>query len=241
VERGLDKSGIRLFGAGDITDDDLLNNMGDLALGIETAYFYSAAHPSEKNKAFVEGMKQANNGMRANFFGVSGYDGMHLIYEAIRKTGGKTDGNSFIGAVKGMSWESPRGPMTIDPETRDVISNVYMRRVERVNGELWNIEFATVENVKDRSKRRRNSCLWSRDGGCGATAQAAGRGLPPIRRVPATPAARGPQQGEGRGDGQTSADMMTYKSQTKCVPGRMRSPVSCSSCLHTISRLPIPR
>jgi Periplasmic binding protein len=137
------------FGAGDITDDDLLNNMGDVALGIETAYFYSAAHPSEKNKAFVEGMKRANNGMRANFFGVSGYDGMHLIYEAIRKTGGKTDGDSFIGAVKGMSWESPRGPMTIDPETRDVINNIYMRRVERVNGELWNIEFATVENVKD--------------------------------------------------------------------------------------------
>src|SRR5204863_395396 len=80
VERGLDKSGIRLFGAGDITDDDLLNNMGDVALGIETAYFYSAAHPSEKNKAFVEGVKRANNGMRANFFGVSGYDGMHVIY-----------------------------------------------------------------------------------------------------------------------------------------------------------------
>jgi branched-chain amino acid transport system substrate-binding protein len=96
-----------------------------------------------------EGVRQANNGMRANFFGVSGYDGMHLIYEAIRKTGGKTDGDSFIGAVKGMSWESPRGPMTIDPETRDVISNIYLRRVERVNGELWNIEFATVENFKD--------------------------------------------------------------------------------------------
>jgi branched-chain amino acid transport system substrate-binding protein len=155
VERGLDKSGIRLFGAGDITDDDLLNNMGDVALGIETAYFYSAAHPSEKNKAFVEGVKRANNGMRANFFGVSGYDGMHLIYEAIRKTGGKTDGESFIGAVKGMSWESPRGPMTIDPETRDVIHNIYMRRVEKVNGELWNIEFATVENVKDPVKAAR--------------------------------------------------------------------------------------
>jgi branched-chain amino acid transport system substrate-binding protein len=149
VERGLDKSGIRLFGAGDITDDDLLNSMGDVALGIETAYFYSAAHPSEKNRTFVEGMKRANNGMRANFFGVSGYDGMHVIYETIRQTSGKTDGDSFIGAVKGMSWESPRGPMTIDPETRDVISNIYMRRVERVNGELWNIEFATVDNVKD--------------------------------------------------------------------------------------------
>jgi branched-chain amino acid transport system substrate-binding protein len=155
VERGLNTSGIRLFGAGDLTDDDLLNNMGDTMLGIETAYFYSAAHPSEKNKAFVEGVKRASNGMRANFFGVSGYDGMHLIYEAIKKTGGKTDGESLINAAKGMSWESPRGPMTIDPETRDVIQNIYMRRVEKVNGELWNIEFATVENVKDPVKAAR--------------------------------------------------------------------------------------
>jgi branched-chain amino acid transport system substrate-binding protein len=148
-ERGLDQSGIKLFGAGDITDDDLLNGMGDSMLGIITAYFYSAAHPSAKNKAFVEGVKQANNGMRPNFFGVSGYDGMHLIYEALKKTGGKTDGDSFVNAAKGMSWESPRGPMTIDPETRDVIHNIYMRKVEKVNGELWNIEFATVEAVKD--------------------------------------------------------------------------------------------
>ena len=148
-ERGLDQSGITLFGAGDITDDDLLNGMGDSMLGIITAYFYSAAHPSAKNKAFVDGVKQANNGMRANFFGVSGYDGMHLIYEALKKTGGKTDGDSFINAAKGMTWESPRGPMTIDPETRDVIHNIYMRKVEKVNGELWNTEFATVEAVKD--------------------------------------------------------------------------------------------
>jgi branched-chain amino acid transport system substrate-binding protein len=93
--------------------------------------------------------------MRANFFGVSGYDGMHLIYEAIKKTGGKTDGESFVRAAKGMSWESPRGPMTIDPQTRDVIHNIYLRRVEKVNGELWNIEFATVESVKDPVKAAR--------------------------------------------------------------------------------------
>jgi len=154
-ERGLDKSGIRLFGAGDITDDDLLNGMGYSMLGIETAYFYSAAHPSAKNKAFVDGVKQANNGMRANFFGVSGYDGMHLIYQALTRTGGKSDGESFVGAAKGMSWESPRGPMTIDPETRDVIHNIYLRKVEKVNGELWNVEFATVEQVKDPVKAER--------------------------------------------------------------------------------------
>ncbi|HEY1360743.1 MAG TPA: ABC transporter substrate-binding protein [Xanthobacteraceae bacterium] len=155
AERGLNTSGIRLFGAGDITDDDLLNNMGDIMLGVETAFYYSTAHPSEKNKIFVEGMKRANNGMRANFFGVSGYDGMHLIYEAIRKAAGKTDGESFVAAARGMSWESPRGPMSIDPETRDVIHNIYLRKVEKVNGELWNVELATVENVKDPVKASR--------------------------------------------------------------------------------------
>jgi branched-chain amino acid transport system substrate-binding protein len=155
LERGLDKSGMRLFGAGDITDDDLLNGMGEGMLGIETAYFYSAAHPSAKNKAFVEGVKRANNGMRANFFGVSGYDGMHLIHEVLKKTGGKSDGESFVAAAKGMSWESPRGPMTIDPETRDVIHDIYLRKVEKVNGELWNVEFAKVEQVKDPVKAER--------------------------------------------------------------------------------------
>jgi branched-chain amino acid transport system substrate-binding protein len=149
IERGLDKSGIRLFGAGDITDDDLLNGMGDSMLGIVTAYFYSAAHPTETNKAFVAGIKAANNGMRPNFFGVSGYDGMHLIYQALNRNYGQTGGDAFIAAAKGLSWESPRGPMQIDPETRDVIHNIYMRKVEKVNGELWNVEFATVEAVKD--------------------------------------------------------------------------------------------
>ena len=149
VERGLDKSGIRLFGAGDLTDDDTLNNMGDVMLGTVTAYFYSAAHPSEKNRAFVDGMRKANNGMRANFFGVSGYDGMHVIYEALRKTAGSSDGDALVGAMKGMAWESPRGPISIDPETRDIIQNIYIRRVEKQAGELWNIEFETIPNVKD--------------------------------------------------------------------------------------------
>ena len=154
-ERGLDQSGIRLFGAGDITDDDVLDGMGDTMLGTVTAYFYSAAHPSAKNQAFVEGVKRANRGMRANFFAVSGYDGMHLIYRALEKTGGKTDGDVFIDAVKGMSWESPRGPLTIDAETRDIIHDIYLRKVEKVNGELWNVEFATVAKVKDPVKAAR--------------------------------------------------------------------------------------
>ena len=149
VQRGFDKSGVRLFGAGDITDDDLLNGMGDAVIGTVTAYFYSAAHPSEKNKAFVEAFKKANNGMRPNFFAVSGYDGMHLIYEALKKTNGSTNGDVLVTAMKGMAWESPRGPIAIDPETRDIVQNIYLRKVEKVNGELYNIEFETYEAVKD--------------------------------------------------------------------------------------------
>ena len=148
VERGLDKAGIKIIGPGDVTDDDLLNGMGDQVLGTVTAHFYSADHPSAKNKAYVEAFRKANN-FRPNFMSVGGYDGMHLIYEALKKTGGKADGDSLIAAMKGMKWESPRGPVSIDPDTRDIIQNVYMRKVEKKGGELYNVEFATFEAIKD--------------------------------------------------------------------------------------------
>ncbi len=149
LERGLDKAGIKIIGPGDVTDDDLLNGMGDAVIGTITAHFYSADHNSATNKAFVDAFKKANGGMRPNFMAVSGYDGMHLMYEALKKTGGKTDGDSLVAAMKGMSWESPRGPISIDPETRDIIQNVYIRKVEKKNGELYNVEFATFQAVKD--------------------------------------------------------------------------------------------
>ena len=149
VERGLDKSGIRLIATGDVTDDDILNDMGDVALGTITTHHYSAAHDSPENKAFVEAFRKANNGMRPNFMAVGGYDGMHLIYEALKKTNGATAGDALVGAMKGMSWTSPRGPVSIDPQTRDIIQNVYVRKVEKVGGELFNVEFATIANVKD--------------------------------------------------------------------------------------------
>ena len=148
-ERGLDKSGIKLIGTGDVTDDDLLNGMGDAIIGTITAHIYSADHNSAANKAFVEAFKKANGGMRPNFMAVGAYDGMHLMVEALKKTGGKTDGDSLLAAMKGMAWESPRGPISIDPDTRDIIQNVYIRKVEKKNGELYNVEFATFPNVKD--------------------------------------------------------------------------------------------
>ncbi len=148
VERGMDKSGIRLIGPGDLTDDDELPGMTDAMLGIVTALHYSALHDSALNKAFVKDFEAAY-GKRPNFIAVGGWDAMHLIYEALKKTGGKTSGDAMLAAMKGMAWESPRGPISIDPETRDVVHNEYIRKVEKVNGQLYNVELSTVEAVKD--------------------------------------------------------------------------------------------
>jgi branched-chain amino acid transport system substrate-binding protein len=148
VERGLDQAGIKLIGPGDLADDELLPTMGDAMLGTVTAHFYSAAHASPMNKAFVAAFAKQSS-TRPNFMVVSGYDGMHLIYEALKKSKGSTDGKTLVSAMKGMAWESPRGPMSVDGETGEVIHNVYIRKVERVGGEPYNVEFATFEAVKD--------------------------------------------------------------------------------------------
>ena len=148
-DRGLKQAGIRLIGTGDVTDDDLLESMGAPAVGVITSFHYSAAHDSPENKAYVDGMMKANNGMRPNFHSVGGYDGMHLIYEAVKKAGPTASGEQLVEAMKGMKWTSPRGPMSIDPATRQTIQNVYLREVKMVNGKPWNVEFDKVENVKD--------------------------------------------------------------------------------------------
>ena len=148
AERGLDKSGIKLIGPGDITDDDDLPTTGDALLGVVTAGMYSAAHPSQMNKDYAAAYKKAT-GHRANFISVSGYDGMNLIYQALKATNGNTDADTVIGAMKGMKWESPRGPISIDPRTRDIVQNIYIRKVQKVDGEPWAIEFETFPAVKD--------------------------------------------------------------------------------------------
>jgi branched-chain amino acid transport system substrate-binding protein len=147
-ERGLKQAGIRLIGTGDVTDDDLLESMGPPAVGVITSFHYSAAHDSPENKAYVDAFGKANGGMRPNFHSVGGYDGMHLIYEAVKKTGGKGSGEQLVEAMKGMQWTSPRGPVTIDPAARDVVQTVYLREVKMVGGKPWNIEFDKFENVK---------------------------------------------------------------------------------------------
>ncbi len=155
AERGLAEEGIRLIGTGDVTDDDILNSMGEVAIGTITSHHYSTAHDSPENRAFVEAFKEARGGMRPNFMGVAGYDGMHLIYAALEKTGGDTDGDALIEAMKGMSWTSPRGPVSIDPETRDIVQSIYIREVREVDGELWNVEFHEIPQVKDPVKAAR--------------------------------------------------------------------------------------
>jgi branched-chain amino acid transport system substrate-binding protein len=154
AERGLDKAGIRLIGTGDVTDDDILNSMGDVALGVVTSHHYSAAHNSPANKKFVDAFMKANNNLRPNFMAVGGYDGMRVIYEALKKTKGAGGGEALLAAMKGQIFESPRGPMFIDAQTRDVVHNVYIRKVEKKDGQLYNVEFDVIKDVKDPGKAK---------------------------------------------------------------------------------------
>ena len=148
AERGLAKAGIRLIGPGDIVDDDVLAEMGDSALGVITSHHYSAAHPSAMNKKFVEAFGKANKGMRPNFMAVGGYDGMRVIMEALKATKG-AGGDALLNAMKGQIFESPRGQVLIDAQTRDIVQDVYIRKVERVDGKLYNVEFDVQKFVRD--------------------------------------------------------------------------------------------
>ncbi len=153
AERGLDKAGIKLIGTGDVTDDDILNAMGDVAVGVVTSHHYSTAHPSAVNKKFVDAFSKANPNLRPNFMAVGGYDGMRVIYEAAKATKGGT-GDALLAAMKGQIFESPRGPMFIDAQTRDVVHNIYIRKVEKKDGQLYNVEFDTIKDVKDPGKTK---------------------------------------------------------------------------------------
>ena len=147
LERGMDKSGIRFVATGDLTPDDDLPNMTDAMLGVVTAHHYSAHHDLRSTRSCRRLRESEQH--RRDFHSVGGYDAMHLIMEALKKTNGNTSGDALIAAMKGMKWESPRGPISIDPETRDIVQNEYIRKVEKVNGEKYNVEFTTIEAVKD--------------------------------------------------------------------------------------------
>ncbi|MDL9997052.1 ABC transporter substrate-binding protein [Variovorax sp. J22P240] len=154
LERGMDKAGIKMIATGDVTDDDQLNDMGDGALGVVTTHHYSAAHPSAANKKFVEAFQKANKNMRPNFMAVGGYDGMRMIYEALKTTKGQGGGDALLAAMKGQVFESPRGEVLIDAQTRDITQDVYLRKVEKKDGQLYNVEFDVIKAVKDPGKAK---------------------------------------------------------------------------------------
>jgi len=153
-ERGIDPRKTKVLGQGELTEEEARKSMGDASLGIITVYHYDHNHDSALNREFVKAFNAEYGGRNPNIYSIGGYDGMHLIYEALKKTGGNTDGDALIAAAKGMKWESPRGPIQIDPETRDIIQTVYIRRVEKVGGQPVNVEFDKIENVKDPVKAR---------------------------------------------------------------------------------------
>jgi branched-chain amino acid transport system substrate-binding protein len=150
-ERGLAQTGIKLIGPGDVVEDDIIEAIGDSALGAITTHHYSAAHDSPLNKAYVKAYMDQYK-IRPNFMSVGGYDGMAVVYEVAKKLGGNIDGDKAMAVIKGMKWESPRGMVMIDPETRDIVQTVYVRRVEKKDGKLYNIEFDKFADVKDPGK-----------------------------------------------------------------------------------------
>jgi branched-chain amino acid transport system substrate-binding protein len=154
AERGIDPKKTKVFAMGELTEDEARKTMGDASLGIVTVYHYDHNHQSALNREFVKAYNAEYGGRNPNIYAIGGYDGMHLIYEALKKTGGKTDAEALVAAAKGMAWESPRGPVAIDPGTRDIVQTVYIRRVDKVGNQLLNVEFDKIENVKDPFKAR---------------------------------------------------------------------------------------
>jgi branched-chain amino acid transport system substrate-binding protein len=153
-ERGLAQAGIKLIATGDITDDHVLDAMGDPALGLITSFHYSAAHDSPENATFLKAYAAANDPKigKPNFMAAAGYDTMAVIYEVVKKVGGDIDADKAMAALKGFKWVSPRGPVMIDPETRDIVQTVYIRKVEKKGGQLANVEFDKIPDVKDPGK-----------------------------------------------------------------------------------------
>jgi branched-chain amino acid transport system substrate-binding protein len=152
ADRGLAQAGIRIIATGDLTDEDILDALGDPALGAITAFHYAQIHKSPENAAYTEAYARAYPRDRPNYMSVAGYDGMRLIAEVLRKTGGSAEVEAFVAAARGLSWVGPRGKVTIDPATRDIVQTVYIRKVESIGGRLQNVEFESTPDLRDPGK-----------------------------------------------------------------------------------------
>lgn len=151
-ERELAKAGIRLLSTGDVTEDGVIDALGDNALGVISTHQYSMAHDSPENKAFLAAYAQVAPQQRPNFMAVGGYDGMAAVYEVVRRLDGNVDGDKAMGVLRGLKIASPRGPIQIDADTRDIVQNVYVREVRKVGGKLYNVEFDHFPAVRDPGK-----------------------------------------------------------------------------------------
>jgi branched-chain amino acid transport system substrate-binding protein len=153
AERGVDPTKIKVLGQDALAFESSRKSMGEMAIGIITVSNYDSNIDSALNHEFVKAFNEEFH-RNPDIYSIGGYDGMHLIYEALKKTGGNADGDALIAAAKGMSWQSPRGPIIIDPETRDIIETVHIFRTEKVGDQILNVEIDKVENVKDPVKER---------------------------------------------------------------------------------------
>lgn len=149
-DAGLDTQGIKFLAPGDLTEESSLPALGEAALGVLTTFHYAVSHDSSENKAFVAAAAKAiGNPDELSFTAVGAFDGMRVIAKMIEATGGKKDAAKAVAAVKGLSWTSPRGPVTIDPQTRHVRQNIYLRIVEKVDGKYVNKEITSVPDVPE--------------------------------------------------------------------------------------------
>ena len=148
AERGVDATKIKIIGSGEVVDESSVKSMGEAALGIISAWHYDHNDDRPLNKEFVKAYN-AEFKRNPDFGAVGGYDGMHVIYEALKKTGGNTDADALVKAARGMKFDSPRGPLQIDPETRDIVQTIHIRQVRKAGNDLRNVVIDSVENVKD--------------------------------------------------------------------------------------------
>ena len=149
AERGLTPPETKILAQGELTLPEAIESMGATADGIITTFHYTMERDDPINNEFVKAFRDANDGRSPDIFSVGGYDGMHLIYEALKKTDGDADGAKLVDAAKGMAWDSPRGPISIDPETRDIVQTVWIRQVEDVDGKPQNVIIDSLPDMKD--------------------------------------------------------------------------------------------